>query len=735
MRTNYFSHRMKCVLSLVLLSFICFAQSAMAVDWGTNKVYTCAITAKGIWGNIYCTARPAGGLTIVGISLDSKPADGDIIVIPEALGGDSVYAINRCGNLLGMEGSFYKPLLWQNAPDRFVLSVPGSLKELFTVSSTSEGFTNTDAIANSALTELIIRDSKQANADLRINPYAFMKLTSLTKVTLGKGVRFIEDGAFRDVKITSISDLPEGLEYVKGYAFHNILVNRDLVLPSTLKELGDYVFGGIRSDYGWFYHNDLNIPASLKFIGFSALCGSRKVGMKLVIPEGVEVIGGRNFCNTFITEVTLPSTLKELGVAAFTDMMMLEKVHFNSNTELKTLGGAIFYNTPNLRYVDMSKVNSPALTLTALTRTGTKSPSGGMSPYTMLYLPISSTGTGVVAAGEENFVQYDGSAWKCDKFAVYDSHASYLPANIDYSPNFPTQGGGTANVSKPHYAPTMMTEEEKTQFTTWKSSLIAGRGCDYELPIAFTATSAVYKRAFTPVADALMTVSLPYCTTAEQNGLKLFKLVSEKELNGSYNGKGEFFLSLDDNRLNQSSLTDEEKTKCATADHAYLIKVTDVAGLGSVEGGYYNLFTSENAKVPATPKTYTVTVADDNKSTWSFAGHSMNISNTDAATAKFYTFKSSTKTWHPIKNTTAGGFVHSFRGALQYTGSNPNYAQSFPKVVGTDEDFDTTTGINAVATSATSAGVVYSLDGRKLGTSLETLPAGVYVVGGKKVMK
>lgn len=738
MKTNYFSHRMKCVLSLVLLSFVCFAQSAMAVDWGTDILYTRQITEKGVWGKFYCTRRAGGGLTITGIQLYSKPQNGDVIIIPEAFDNDSVYAINRCGEYHSIANNGqnynYTPLFWENAPDQFTLSVPGSLKELFPLSTTA--ITGASyAVPNSALTELIIRETNQKNPDLKINPYAFMNLKSLKKVTLGRGVRFIEKYAFSGVKITDISAFPDGLEYAEEYAFSGILVNRDLVLPSTLKKLGDFVFGTIRNDHGWFYHNELNIPASLKFIGFSALCGSRKVGMKLVVPEGVEVIGGRNFCNTFITEVTLPSTLKELGVAAFTDMMMLEKVHFNSNTELKTLGGAIFYNTPNLRYVDMSKVNNPALTLNALTRSGLDTPAGGMSPYTTFYLPISSTGTGVVAAGEENFVQYDGSAWKCDKFAVYDSHASYLPANINYSPNFPTQGGGTANVGKPHYAPTMMTDEEKTQFTTWKSSLIAGRGCDYELPIAFTATSAVYKRAFTPVADGLMTLSLPYCTTAEQNGMKLFKLASEKELNGSYNNKGEFFLSLDDSRLNQSSLTDEEKTKCATADHAYLIKVTDVAGLGTAKDGYYTLFASENAKVPATPTTSTVTVADDNKSTWSFAGRSMNISNTDAAAAKFYSLNSSAKTWHPIKNTVAGGFVHSFRGVLKYTGTSESYAQSFPKMVGTDEDFDTATGINAVEISATADATVYTLDGRKLGTSLETLPAGIYVVGGKKVMK
>lgn len=754
-KTLYLS-RPKGFLLFCLMCFCFCVQSALAVDWGTNTFYTRTITKKGIQGKFYCKSRTGGGLVIVGIQLNSKPVDGDTIIIPEVLGSDSVYAINRFGSYHSSKTPDnvvynYTALKWENAPDRCVLSVPGSMKELFPVqvNTATATKTETDAIANSALTELIIRPTTQQNPDLRINTFSFRSLSNLSKVTLGRGVRYIEKRAFEGVKITDISAFPEGLEYVEEYAFNAILVNRDLVLPSTLKKLGDFVFGSIRAETGWFYHNELQIPASLKFIGYSALCGSRKIGMKLTIPKGVEHIGGMNFANTFIKEVTIPSTVKSIDVGAFRDMMMLEKVTFEENTVLATLGNSLFYNDPNLRYIDMSKVDCSTLSLTNLTRISTlpsssSSPAGvyvfaGSSPYTVIYLPKSATGNAVVATDEENFVQYKGGAWKCEKFVVYDSHTSYMPANINYSLNFPTNGGTYAqNGDKAHYAPNKMTDQEKADFATWKASLIAGRGCDYDMPMGFTATSAVYKRAFAtaPATDALMTVSLPYNTTTAQAGVKLFKLVSEKELNGSYNNKGEYFLSLDDSRLNQSSLTTEEQAQCATANHAYVVKVTDVAGLGSADANnYYSLFASTNATVLATPATYTAVTADDGKSTWSFAGHPMNISNADAVTAKFYVLNGSTKTWQPIKTTNTSGFLHSFRGALQYTGSSTSYAQAFPKMVGADEDLDTTTGINAVETSAASDTAVYSLDGRKVGTSLATLPAGVYVVGGQKVVK
>lgn len=174
MKTNYFSHRMKCILSLVLLSFVCFAQSAMAVDWGTDILYTRQITEKGVWGKFYCTRRAGGGLTITGIQLYSKPQNGDVIIIPEAFDNDSVYAINRCGEYHSIANNGqnynYTPLFWENAPDQFTLSVPGSLKELFPLSTTA--ITGASyAVPNSALTELIIRETNQKNPDLKINPY------------------------------------------------------------------------------------------------------------------------------------------------------------------------------------------------------------------------------------------------------------------------------------------------------------------------------------------------------------------------------------------------------------------------------------------------------------------------------------------------------------------------------------------------------------------------------------
>ncbi|MDY3943886.1 MAG: leucine-rich repeat domain-containing protein [Alloprevotella sp.] len=735
MNKTYFNGRISHVLLCFLLSFSCLIPTAQAVDWGTNIFYSRpSITKNGIGGRFYCIQRPAGGLTIVGIKLNSKPANGDVIIIPDAFGStrnDSVYAIYRCG-----QGYNYQiPLKWENAPDQFGLSLPGTIKEVAPATA-SAVYGYSDAVPNTALTELIIRPTA-SNPDMRICRTAFIGITNLAKVTLGRGVRYIDDRAFQDALITDISDLPEGLETIGDYSFNKILVNRDLILPSTLTKIGDYGFGNLRSEYGWFFHNQLVIPQKMKYIGNYVFCGSRKVGMKLDIPEGVETIGGYAFANTFISEITLPSTLKEIKLAAFREMMMLEKATFKPNTVLEKLSADIFFKSPNLRYVDMSQVNSPALTLTNVSRLGETSVFRELKPYTVVYLPKSSTNVDAIADGEENFVQYDGSAWKCKNFVAYDSYDAYLPANINYSTNFPTLGGTLEeNGNKQHYAPNQMTPEEKAQFAAWKAALPATRGCDYELPLGFTATSAVYKRALSsPAKDGLLTVSLPYSSNQVQAGLTIFKLVSEKELIDSHNNKGLWFLSLDDNRLTPSMLTEAERSKCLTANYAYIAKVADATALGSPVNGYYTLFSSTNAAVPSTPTSYTAVTASDGQSTWSFVGHPMNISNATASSEKFYTFTANTRKWHPIKASNPNGYVHSFRGALKYTGTDASYAKVVPQIIEGNTPLDTTTGLNSVAVTENASATVYTLDGRKLGTSLEALPAGIYVVGGKKVMK
>lgn len=745
----------KWVLFSLLLFFTCLSMNAQQdVDaktrWGSTSEYTRDIKERSSRRDslitYHCINREGGGLTIIGLDIWFTPKEGMLIQIPENFGGTPVYAVRRFGEVNNRKknGQNYRadPMRCTKTLTNFKLSLPGTLKEVapFIARPTIE--TPSETISNTALTELIIRPT-DSNPDLLIDSDAFADCTKLTKVTLGRGVREIGEWAFRNVPITTISDLPEGLQVINGYAFNTLFVTRNLHLPNTLTMLGDFAFAPARSEkYGWFFENDLVIPSSLKYIGASVFSGSRKVGMKLVIPEGVERINGLAFASSLISEVTFPSTLKVLEGGSFREQIMLEKVTFKANSVLTTLETNIFSNCPNLRYIDMSKVTSTAFTMSGLTREVGKT-FGNLNPYTIVYLPKSQTASNVVVNGQENFVQYNGSEWRCANFVVYDYHAAYDLQNIRFTTEFGTDDK--------RYTPATMSTAALTTFNNWKSSFPAKRGCDYELPLAFVADNAIFKRSFsaTPTNQMLVTGSLPYSTTTAQAGIKCYKLVSEIDLTGSYKNKGLYFISLDDSRLAASSLTTEEQRGCITANNPYVMQVTDASRLSVTSSltvpatttttaatttAYHHLFASVNAKVVAnSPTLYTTIAPGDGTSTWQFVGHPMNISNADAAANKLYTFNSKTRKWHPVKTGTANGYVHSFRAVMKYTGSDASYAKSFPLFLEADE----TTGISNIEATegVTGKATVYTIDGRYVGTSLDALPKGIYVVDGKKVVK
>lgn len=752
------------VASLLFMLSCPLLSHAAEPDWATDLYWEGTIATSGTTsytGRLYYTRLDGGGVTITGISFDSKPADGCTITIPETVGDnaatDSVFVVNRPGlySSVSISDANWRntPLRWQNAPGSFTLSLPGTLRELCPLIqaanyNSNDTWTTSMTVPNTALTKLVIRDNNNAHpsAKLRIDDYAFYDastkhyFTALTSVSFGKeSVSYIGQHSFRECPITAISQLPEGLKTIEGYAFFNLYVNQDLILPSTLEKIGDYAFGevgrGITSGYGWFFHNQLTIPSSMKYIGTGAFCGSRMVRMKVEIPEGVEYIGGMALGNTLISSLVIPSTVKTIMGGAFRENRMLETVVFKPNTVLTSIGNNLFANSMELRYIDMSAISSKSLNSFTVTR-GVNSPFYALTPYTMVYLPQSATSV-TIGPNEVNFVKCgtDGQ-WTCPNFVVYDYSYWYYTENFNYSSFIPK----IIYDSSPHYVPNSMTAEEKQAVDDWKKSLPRYRGCDYELPHSFTALSARYvrKKNSNLHPGSLITVSLPYNAVKDEH-VRAYKLVSEIDLANSKNNKGLWFLSLDDGRLSSSALTNEERSGGLTANHPYVLKVLSTPEDTTFIDGYYGAtfqkyFASKNVYVPATPSGYTEVGPSDGSTEWSAVGTSMNINNADAADARLYVL--SDGVWNPVLIRNTYGYVHSMRAAMRYKGTGAN-AKSFPKVLEANEPLSSeTTGIETPDFASTSVATpIYSLDGRYLGTSLSSLPHGIYVVKGRKILK
>lgn len=189
---------------------------------------------------------------------------------------------------------------------------------------------------------------------------------SATSIKIPGSVKTIGHSAFYYSDPSSIV-LGNGIETIGGYAFSGKNLTQ-LEIPGSVKVIGDHAFFGTSSSPklskltlhegleeigdGAFYGNaieTLEIPGSCKKIGGSAFLYSTKL-KSLTLNEGIEEIGNGAFVNgeyaynstKDLTSVTLPQSLKKLGMEAFLRMPLTS---INIPASLEELGESAFAKT------------------------------------------------------------------------------------------------------------------------------------------------------------------------------------------------------------------------------------------------------------------------------------------------------------------------------------------------------------------------------------------------------
>lgn len=92
----------------------------------------------------------------------------------------------------------------------------------------------------------------------------------------------------------------------------------------------------------------IDFPTKLKTIGDNAF-DSRYLTGPLVLPEGLDSIGKEAFQHNYITEVTIPASVRGIGQAAFYDNQSLQSATLNNNME--TIVRSLFNNCKKLAVV------------------------------------------------------------------------------------------------------------------------------------------------------------------------------------------------------------------------------------------------------------------------------------------------------------------------------------------------------------------------------------------------
>ena len=437
---------------------------------------------------------------------------------------------------------------------------------------------------------------------------------------------------------------------------------------------------------------------------------------KFVIPSTVTSIEERAFANAGIKSFNELSTVTKIGARAFEngalsgDFVIRDNVEeigdgaFKGNTNLTgftligsancKVGAGILEGCP-LEYLDLRNVNSPDVKnhLTNLSRdanSGTGSAKtlvAGLPANVIVYLPDVPNIS--FADGQDvNFVKSNG---ECTKLLLVD-------------------------------------------------------GVEYEFPYEIKASEVVYDRDISSFADGkhCFTIFLPYAVTLP-TGIRAYNLksVGTKKV---WNDFGQKYL--DQELYMFKSIPDGSTLE---ANRAYLLRITD----GQVHS-------SQDFKATGNP----VTIAASGNDKDNFIGRIKPKFNVERDTDKSFVFTGSTEClsrwitdidkvnnpWTLGRDRTTGEDL--WKRALTNKGrKRENFIPPFrgvilPKTVVTSEydakqfvlltEDNKTTGINDVTNDADAqqgAQRIYTIDGRYVGTDLDSLPSGMYIMKGKKTLK
>lgn len=165
----------------------------------------------------------------------------------------------------------------------------------------------------------------------------------LTSITLPKNLRAVGPYGLAFNHCLKI-ELPPTLRVIDDYAFCNwYFPQGKLVIPDGVERIGNYAF----FYFSWI--NEITIPPSVREIGNKAFRGNFEV-TKINFSEGnLEKIGKDAFNGVYVSELVIPSTVTEIGEMAFYCADGLKRLVLPPH--LKVLRNMAFSMSSELTYV------------------------------------------------------------------------------------------------------------------------------------------------------------------------------------------------------------------------------------------------------------------------------------------------------------------------------------------------------------------------------------------------
>lgn len=488
---------------------------------------------------------------------------------------------------------------------------------------------------------------------------------------------------------------------------------------------------------------DITIPASVKSVQDDAF--RRCFSLTSMNIPGVESIGNNAFlqCWNLRGDLILSNKVKEIKDLAF-DHTGFSGIKWEGTDGCK-IGNSVFHNCPLLEYVDLHTLKAPTVNKKTLTRHDPNTQANfanGLLSRTIVYLP-----QGVDFAfgeGEDvNFVKSDGT---CAKLSVQDGADFEFP--IKFTAKEAVYNKWAVDAER------LDADQSKIRDAVWDSFWDADDSKTYDFGDFFFFEDGddgimplTEYRDFSGISNGknCFTMLLPYEVQLPK-GFRAYELHLKDNYATPLQGENDYtqyylFQSVDDGSMLE-------------ANKPYLLRIVDGKehtskefGATDVEiaasGSTVKVNDDGNEVAETTPTSafrnvYAGTLkpqgykAVEPNQEFLFMGGTERLDNELAANLNTWLLNTDRKgidVWRPVEGGTAT--AAPFRGYIQPKNNATSNAKHFVVLMENE-----TTGIDDLQDKVQNgAQRIYTLDGRYVGTSFDTLPNGIYVIKGKKIVK
>lgn len=220
----------------------------------------------------------------------------------------------------------------------------------------------TIGIADSAFRNRGFNNVFLPDSVLYVGKSAFRSCSTLRRIDLGANVKELGESAFRDCVQLGRNNVSLGnkLETINNYVFANCadfgnptyleLFNKNFKLPSTVKSIGTYAF--LNSGF-WTKSSTPEIYVGNWLVGYK-VSSDETEQRPVYIKDGTVGISNYAFYKkSLITTVTVPESVKYIGMAAFAQCENLTIVNINMFCELEEIPDYTFYKCTSLYEVSV----------------------------------------------------------------------------------------------------------------------------------------------------------------------------------------------------------------------------------------------------------------------------------------------------------------------------------------------------------------------------------------------